>query len=341
MCDNDGEGRSIFANGRTHSMIDTKLVLITGMSGSGKSSTAQNLARQFRLNKVRYRWMHEEIRRHPIREGEFTVAPRDSEENYQRNIDDMYQRWERLRDRILTSQSVYIMEGVLADNIIRYFFEGDYPREKILAYFDELFRRLAPARPVVVLLDRPDVRGTLESIYSLRGDWWKTLILSGTGNECYMANRGLAGDEGVYRMWEDYQELSREVLRRYTGTGIVVDTSAGLWQSYIERLTSALGLKYFPPVAIQVRRPEQYCGTYSVEVEGKPHSIEVCQEDGRLYVKSWWPVMPLLPLGGRRFEMASFPIKLFFRRDATGQVDSVDVSGIYDWEIVGTRMKKQ
>jgi hypothetical protein len=323
------------------SMIDTKLILITGMSGSGKSSTAQNLARQFRLNGIRYRWLHEEIRRHPIREGEFTVAPRDTEENYRRNIDDMYRRWERLRERILRSQSVYIMEGVLADNIIRYFFEGDYPREKILAYYDELFRRLAPARPVAVLLDRPNVRGTLESIYPLRGDWWKKLILSGTGNERYLANHGLEGDEGVYRMWEDYQELSREVLRRYKGRGIVVDTSAGQWESYIERLITALGLKYFPPVDIPVRYPEHYCGMYSVEVGGETHSIEIRQEGGRLCVKSWWPVMPLLPLGGRRFEFASFPIKLVFRRDEAGQVDSVDVSGIYDWEIVGTRMKKQ
>ncbi len=321
-------------------MIDTRLILITGMSGSGKSTTARNLARQLRLNGVRCHWLHEEIRRHPIRDGEFTVAPLDTEANYRINIEDMYRRWERMQRHILRSKSVYIMEGVLADNIIRYFFEGDYPREKILAYYEELFRRLAPVRPVAVLLDRPDVRATLESIYPWRGEWWKKLILSGINNGRYMADRGLTGDEGVYRMWEDYQALSREAIRRCPGPKVVLDTSGGQWDVYMERLTTALGLKYFPPQVVPVEQPEQYCGQYSVEVAGEVNTIEVCHEGGQLYVRSWWPVMALEPLGRSRFEFCSFPIRLTFRRDQAGQVDSVEVTGTYDWEIVGTRMKR-
>ncbi len=321
-------------------MIDTKLILIDGMSGAGKSTTTQNLARQYRLNGIRCHWLHEEVRNHPIRDGEFTLGSLVAEEDYRRNIQEMYRRWEHLAKRILRSKSVYLMEGVLTSNIIRYFFECDYPPEKILAYYEGLFRRLAPVRPVVVHLYRPNVRATLESIYEQRGKWWKKLILSGGNLQRYLTKHGLSGEEGVYTMWEHYQALSEAAVQCFSGPKITIDTSGRQWDSYIEQLTTYLGLRYYPPEVIPVKHPEQYCGQYTVQVEEQTHSIDVCYDGMRLYVKSWWPYTPLLALGNSRFEFSSFPIKLAFRKDKTGRVDSVDVSGIYDWEIVGTRMKK-
>jgi len=321
-------------------MIDTRLILVTGISGSGKSTTTRSLARQLHLNGIRCHWLHEEIRRHPIRDGEFTLGPLETEADYQRNIQDMYRRWGRMLGRILRSKSVYIMEGVLTDNIIRYFFEGDYPPEKIMEYYDGLFQLLAPVRPALVQLYRPNVRATLEGIYPLRGQWWKDLILSGINNKRYMLNRGLSGDAGVYAMWEDYQALSNVCIRRYNGPKITMDTSDGTWEQITKKITYFLGLDFLPPVVLTIDNPEQYCGRYTVEVEGKIHSIEVCFDGFRLFVKSWWPVMPLETLGQNRFEFISFPIRLTFQRDATGRVDSLDATGTYDWEIVGTHMQR-
>ncbi len=321
-------------------MLDTRLILVTGISGSGKSTTTRSLAHQLRLNGVRCRWLHEEIRRHPIRDGEFTLGPLETEADYQRNIQEMYRRWKVMLGRILRSKSVYIMEGVLTDNIIRYFYEGDYPPEKIMEYYDGLFSLLAPANPVLVQLHRPDIRAALESIYPIRGDWWKKLILSGINNKRYMSNRGLSGDAGVYSMWEDYQALSDVCIRRYNGPNITVDTTEGKWEQYTMKITTYLGLKYFPPVVLPVVRPEQYCGKYSVVVDGETNTIEVCHDGSRLFVKSWWPLMPLETLGRDRFEFISFPIRLTFHKDAAGRVCSLDATGTYDWEIVGTRMQR-
>ena len=103
-------------------MKHSKLILISGMSGAGKSTASQQLAKQYERNSIEQLWLHEEIANHPIREGEFEIGDRLTEEGMAQNIADMYERWTRLVDEIDKSSRVYIMEGCLYQNIVRYFF---------------------------------------------------------------------------------------------------------------------------------------------------------------------------------------------------------------------------
>ena len=93
--------------------MDTKLILFSGTSGAGKSTTSKALAQQFALNGIRQRWIHEEMTNHPIRDGEFGTGSLDDDTDMRRNIEDMFARWRRLVDAILKQDHVYIMEGVL------------------------------------------------------------------------------------------------------------------------------------------------------------------------------------------------------------------------------------
>lgn len=55
----------------------TKLIIVTGMSGSAKSTTSQEIARFYRLNGVESHWYHEEMEEHAIRwadGGEFKAG---------------------------------------------------------------------------------------------------------------------------------------------------------------------------------------------------------------------------------------------------------------------------
>lgn len=60
-------------------MKDTRLIVISGISGSGKSTMAHRPTGQLELNDVDHLWLHEEVADHPIRAGEFPlplVTPR-------------------------------------------------------------------------------------------------------------------------------------------------------------------------------------------------------------------------------------------------------------------------
>jgi hypothetical protein len=309
------------------------------MSGAGKSTTAQNLACQFHRNRIRYRWLHEEIKNHPIRAGEFGIGSLCSDQDLERNMQDMFQRWERLVRRILASDRVYIMEGVLYDNILRYFYESHASLETITWYYDELMKHLAPAQPVVVHLCRANIRGTLESMYQRRGQWWKNLILRLDQNQ-YCRDHGLVGEEGVYAMWQAYQDTAQQMFQRWSGRKIAIDTTAGKWESYMECLTRFLGIDYRPPAWPAVAAPGNYCGRYEIRLEDQLHTLDIKFDEDSLYCQAFWDYMRLLPLGGNRFLISSFPVRLTFLENPAGSVEAVRLRGPYDWELMGKTLLK-
>jgi hypothetical protein len=103
----------------------------------------------------------------------------------------------------------------------------------------------------------------------------------------------------------------------------------------LRHLTEFLGLAYRPLEVPAMHDPAQYCGTYAIQLDGQLHTLEIRFDGSSLYCRAFWPYMKLLPLGGDRFQMSAFPVRLTFLRDASTGAKAVRVRGTYDWEIMG------
>ena len=314
-------------------MKDSKLIIIAGMSGCGKSTTAQQLSKQYAQNAVKYLWLHEEVHNHPIRKGEFRAGPLDTEEGMSANIADMYERWERLADEIEQSDCVYIMEGCLYQMISRYFFTANYPFEKITEFYDRIMEIIAKLNPTVVFLYRSDVKASYQQAFAVRGERWQSIILD--PQDGYFKEHPYTGEESTYAMYEHYQQVANAMFDRYYGHKIKFDTLEGKWSDYHQELCGYLGLSYFPQrTPPQVVEPERYCGRYVVDLDGGQGIITIKVVDCALYCQvSWWSNMRLIYLGDDEFEVLSFPIGLKF--NLNGPRKSVDVKGVYGWGISG------
>ncbi len=315
-------------------MRDSKLVMVTGMSGTGKSSTSQQLAKQYELNGIPCRWIHEEIENHPIRkEGEFAVDRLDTEEGMKHNVIEMLSRWKALANEIAESDQVYVMEGCFYQSIIRYFFASPYTEEQIKVYYSEVLEILKPLKPSLVFLYRPQVRESFQQAFSVRGEQWKNIILQWE-DEGYFKYHPYAGEESIYAMWEHYQRLTNEHFDQYQGNKIKLFTADGQWQKHIQELTEFMGLSFIPRKFPSLKNPEQYVGDYILEEQGQKYTLRFKAVDGALYGQtSWWTNMALIYLGNHEFEVLSFPIKYIFHPNRKPK--AVTVIESYGWGISG------
>jgi len=320
-------------------MTDTKLILVGGMSGSGKSTLSQATSRELSRQGVDNVWLHEEMADHPIRSREFGIGSLYDESDFRENVDRLLSDWRRLVAEIASAGRIYVMEGCLYQNIIRYFYEADYPEERIVDFYTRLFEILEPIDPTLVLLYSPDARLTLESVFEERGEWWRELILD--PGECrYVKNRQLVGAEGIYEMWRAYQELAKRIHGTIGRRSLFFDVVAEDRGTFLARTMNALDLA--PPDALAPTEGSademRLIGRY-VDPQDESQTIEVRRDEGGLYCRAFWQRMPLVRIQDDRYYISSFPIELSFV-PVDGRT-TVTLSGNYDWELVGKSLVRE
>ena len=318
-------------------MKKPKLIIVSGMSGAGKSTTSQGIARLYRQNGIHNHWYHEEMEEHPIRwanGGEFKAGDLKTEEGMTLNIEDMFERWSRFLDNISAIGGIHVMEGCLYQNIIRYFFSGGYSKEKVIIYYNKLMEILDRVDTRIIFLYSKDVRATLEKAFEVRGENWKQLILD-PGDDEYFQIHGYDGDCSVFAMWEDYRNLSDKVFSRYNGSKlkVEVDKTIRQWDVHMRKIAEFLDLKYFEREETELRDKSRYCGRL-YNSEGKKLSLSVsCVNDQLFFNTSWFKYIKMVSIGQDQFELSAFPTILSYRFESG--IKRVEISGNYGWDING------
>ena len=314
-----------------------RMILIDGMSGAGKSTTAQKLARQLAFHYIPHRWMHEEIAAHPIRDGEFTMGDTKTLEGMEINVREMLKRWQNLTDTIVKSGQLYVIEGCFLQSIPRYFAGSTYTAEQTIDFCSRVSEILTNADTLFAYLRSPNAKATHEHVYPIRGQWWKDLIL--TPDEKFFHITEFNDDETIYETLNLYREISDKVFTDYTGDKLMIDAPVGSWQDHPRKILEHIGLPYIDVPSLDIKNPDKFCGKYGAVIDGEISEIEIKYDTTRktLFAVGFWPYMKLTPISYNAFETESFPIVFSFTKNENKR--AVTVTGEYDWNIVGNTLK--
>ncbi len=299
---------------------------------------AKRLSRMLKMNDIQHVYLHEECEKHPIRNGEFSFGSLKSETDMDINVELMLDKWHDFSQVILKSGSIYLLEACLYENIVRYFFECNYPQHKILDFYQRLMHIMSDLNPAILHLRSSNVRITFERVFPIRGEWWRKLILK---DRCrYFVEHGFQTDEDNYRLAEDYQELAIQAFETFQGHKHYIDTYPQKWDLYYPQICSFLEINYYCAPEVATPTLEDYTGTYGILKNTQWHGFTIFISDNRLYCRSFWPYILLEYESEDRFGFQSFPISLnFVRQD--GHIHSVLVEGNYDWGLCGQVLSKQ
>jgi hypothetical protein len=314
-----------------------RLVLIDGLPGSGKSTTAHLLSRHVEGLGQPAHWYYEHEEGHPIfhypdvLQAVLQHCVRDG------FFEDAVQRWGPYAATLAADGTCGILESSLFQTAVNPMLLLDTSGARIMDYVQAVDRAIGPARPLLVLLRRTDVERALRDASALRGPWFLEFLHSTVSGSPYGRAHALEGFDGVVQYMSAYRDLVDRLLQRLTIETLVIDADTVKREAFLGLITDRLGLPPFADVATHVPDLQAYVGRYK-DVSSDDTYV-VVSDGSHLYFDGASPTR-LLQRRSTSFELAGTCVRLEFHGGGDGLMSRLECEAplqnlARDWVRVG------
>ena len=296
-------------------MRATKLLLVEGLPGAGKSTLAHALLRQLGMHGIAARWWYEEVVGHPVYcfrdlpELRRVVADLEAGE-HERVIVAALARWRYFAATVAAGDEVVIVDGALLGYLTWSLFPFDVSEAVILAYVAEVVDILRIAEPTVIYLRHDDMAVSWQRLCERRGESWSRGAIERATHSPYGVRHGLAGFDGLVAYWTAYRAIADKASARLPFPKLVLGANFGAWSGTIFQAMGFWGLAMLAEPRASPIELAWYVGTYGHNELDSNGQAEVVLRDGWLYlagVPQFWPQNRLLYLAMGEYAVESFP----------------------------------
>jgi hypothetical protein len=147
-------------------MVDeTKLILIEGFPGSGKSTMAQWIARQWQLASHPCRWFYEQQHDHPV----VGIPAGADYKTWEEYFDYRRERWMAFTADTARGDALIVMESALLQYPIFVTLRRGVATDHIVAFLRSVADIIRPLEPRLIYLATPDPDTAYRAITAKRG----------------------------------------------------------------------------------------------------------------------------------------------------------------------------
>ena len=301
-------------------MLQTKLILVDGLPGSGKSTTCQKLYRVLHNNGIVADFYHEFYQPHPIFREDCKI------------VDDWVtgtlSRWQTFVDVQLEQNTIAILEAATFQCTVGDLLEIGADREVMKTYALEVLKLIRPLQPTLIYAYQRDVEAALKKVCEQRPTRWRKRVQTILNDTVYGRNRDLDGFDLYFDYNRSMRALSDELFQAYDVPKVSLENSDGRWDDHFSKICRFLGLSILPDTF----NPSEYCGEYLEPEENQRCRIALI--NGSLQVTGLFTIAKgLLPKHDDTLFVQTWPDELTFSRDETGRVVSFRSTGT--WNRIG------
>jgi hypothetical protein len=213
--------------------LQTRLIIIEGIMGSGKSTTARWIAARLEAAGLRALAITERIEPHPVRGTD--------------GLDHWFQPWldvtaEGLADRSLAkwrsfvadaraAETIHTLDGQLFHGDLTNLFLMEATPAAIAKYCDTVNEI---ARPLYFY--QADVERAIRTIAAERGEEWVKYQVDWKLQAPYSRRLGLTGLDGLVALYKDYRALTDELYSGLDIPKLAIDNSQQAWDVYYQQI---------------------------------------------------------------------------------------------------------
>lgn len=184
-------------------MRNTKLILIEGLPGAGKSTTTGWLHERLGAYGVEANCYREDDVPHPIPCLDFEIKGLPEK---------VLPLWETFISEAAQSSVTTVIESRLWQNTCLYMLMSEIDTAKIVEFAHKEEEVVAPLSPVLIYLDQSDTKNALERLYPMRGKTWMDSTLEELLSYPWFTKRKLNDFEGCVKFFEEWRALSNRLF---------------------------------------------------------------------------------------------------------------------------------
>lgn len=265
-------------------MIETNLILVDGLPGSGKSAIAQTLWLHLLHHHYDARWFFEHQTSHPIyRLDNLGKLYRTSVKRSRRIHENALLKWQTLAESLQNTRRITILESTFFQTTIGWLQLMNLPRQEILDYARRVEQRIEATQPVLVYLYQEDPAAALRSIRMQRGDWFEQLLVGQMSRTPFGRAHGLHDFEGVIQFFVGVRSMTDEIYARSQFRKMALDTTDRKWTHYLDGITDVLCLPRIDHRPATSTGYDNLIGTYRSRALWRTESITIAADEHGLF----------------------------------------------------------
>ncbi|WP_101399666.1 zeta toxin family protein [Bifidobacterium pseudolongum] len=187
--------------------INTRLIIVEGLPGSGKSTTAAMVAVELEARGRNVVCVDEGAVDHPADVGDYNFPDFASERAT------MLDKWRAFAAHAEPDTThvfnCVLLQNPMCETMMRFGMSEDESQQ----YINDIATIIAPLRPVVIYIDAPDAKTAVDGVLDERGDGWLNAVINYHTSQGYGKAHGLCGYEGYIACLEERRDRELRILR--------------------------------------------------------------------------------------------------------------------------------
>jgi len=204
-----------------------RLIIIEGIPGSGKTTTAKTILEKLLSQQIPTRCFLEEEQHHPLLLHGMNFSSFEQEEEAEQFIQLLISRFsDFVEAQLISSHEVIIIESVFFQDAISVAHLMGMDKSKLHSFSSSVQQLLEPLRPSLIYYYQVDVEKQWRHICSIRGNEWGPVSLH-TDEDFKQAGE----------VWTASQNFVRAIVDTWEIPKLIIENNDYLWNEYNQRIS--------------------------------------------------------------------------------------------------------